>query len=164
MFFGTIVSRGCEMRSSDTLAVALSYCSSSSSFRHIYHSVLAPNDGRTAVFCEFCLMHTSFSARSMLHGHPAACLSRMPQGHPAHALTPIQPYVCPPAYGWQPGLLPQTTGRAAHSTLRRNFNRAHHAPRRAGRSAVRPASGHHMSGSTRGSCLRICWGCPRHCG
>jgi hypothetical protein len=43
--------------------------------------------------------------------------SRMPHGHPAHAITPVQPYACPPAHEWQPGLLPQTTGRAAFAAF-----------------------------------------------
>jgi hypothetical protein len=64
--FGNIVSRGCKTRRSDTLALALVYYSTSSSCRHISHLCLAPSDGRTAVFGEFCLMYTSFSARSML--------------------------------------------------------------------------------------------------
>jgi hypothetical protein len=60
------VSRGCATHSSGTLAVAITYYSSSSSCRHSYHSGLAPSDGRIAVFGDFCLMYTNFSARSRL--------------------------------------------------------------------------------------------------
>jgi hypothetical protein len=66
MCFGIIANRGFATRSSDTLAVALTYCSSSSSCRHSFSSGMAPSDCRTAVFGEFCLMNTSFSARSRL--------------------------------------------------------------------------------------------------
>jgi hypothetical protein len=55
----------CNARSG-THAVAPTYYSSSSSCRHSSHSGLAPSDGRIAVFGEFCLMYTSFSARSRL--------------------------------------------------------------------------------------------------
>jgi hypothetical protein len=55
MCFGNIVSRLCATHSSGTLAVALTYYSSSSSCRHSSHSGLAPSDGRIAVFGEFCL-------------------------------------------------------------------------------------------------------------
>jgi hypothetical protein len=62
--FGSIGSRGSGTPSGDTLTVALAYYSSSSSCRHISHSVLVQSDGRTAVFGEFCLMYTHLSARS----------------------------------------------------------------------------------------------------